>query len=61
MRFPEIIGVKKFKKKAKPKVDKRINDRAVAIIDTFGEGKASGSHITTCTKEQCLFPACYCS
>lgn len=60
MRFTEIIGMKKLKR-VKPKADKRINDRAVAIIDTFSEGKSSGSHITKCEKEKCLHPLCFCS
>lgn len=38
-----------------------IRDRARALIDTFSSSDGSGSHTTTCTKDQCQYPYCLCT
>jgi len=45
--------------RAKP--NKLIGERARAMVDTFSGPDGSGSHMTTCSKGDCAWPACICT
>lgn len=60
-------GLKRLEKAAKPPrpkpspPDDRIAERAQLMVDTFSNGNGSGSVTTTCKKDKCLHPTCWCA